>query len=94
MRNRFSHKSSVYGPYTRKLKHQLVKSHIQWEKKHDTRKNVSQREEKVLRTGWKRDGRKRTWGDQVETTTAGPRASDSPTEGTTAPHTTFQVQFQ
>lgn len=54
-------------------------------------KMISQREEKVLRTGRKREGRKRTWGDQVETTTAGPRARDSPTEGTTAPHTIFQV---
>lgn len=57
-------------------------------------KMMSQGEEKVLRTGWKREGRKRTWGDQVESTTAGPRARDSPAEGITAPHITFQVQFQ
>jgi len=57
-------------------------------------KIMSQREEKVLRMGWKRMGRKRTWGNQVEITTAGPRARDSSTEGTTALHTTFQVQFQ
>lgn len=55
---------------------------------------MSQREEKLLTTGWKRAGRKRTSGDKVETTTASPIASDSPTEGTAAPHTIFQVQFQ
>lgn len=57
-------------------------------------KITSQREEKVLTTGCKRMGRKRTWGEQAETTIAGPRTRDSTTEGTTAPHTTFQVQFQ
>lgn len=45
-------------------------------------KMMSQRKE----TEWKIE---RTWGEQLATATAGPRARNPPTEGTSAPHTTF-----
>lgn len=55
---------------------------------------MSQREEKVLGTEWKTERRRRTWGDCLASATADPRARNPPTEGTSAPHTTFQAQFQ